>query len=71
MSLYELYIPSGWDGHTLQELLPTTGCYPSALTRKGQAMLPKPDAKLLNEDILLVSATQEGIEALRSILNSR
>ncbi|GAB4539462.1 MAG: NAD-binding protein [Anaerolineae bacterium] len=71
VNIYEFVVPDGWRGHTLQELLPEVGCLPVALTRSGQAMLPSRDTCLEACDIVHVSATWEGIDALRHRLSSQ
>lgn len=69
VELYEMAISSEWDGLTISNLLDdckNTVC--AALTRAGRAELPSPDSKLKSGDILTISATLEGIKALRSRL---
>lgn len=68
VELYEFMIPAEWEGRTLNELLPENGCSPSALTRAGRAILPDCNARLQTSDLVLVSATFEGINALRTQL---
>jgi trk system potassium uptake protein TrkA len=65
VEIYEFTIPEAWEGRTLQELLCNQGCSPAALTRAGRAMLPTPETSLEEGDIILVSATLDGIESLR------
>jgi len=65
VSICEFVVPDTWHGQTLQELLPEAGCVPAALTRAGRAILPSPPTILEDCDVVLVSATTEGIEALR------
>jgi trk system potassium uptake protein len=69
VELYEMYISPQWDGMTTSSLLDQcedTVC--AALTRAGRAELPSPDTKLKSGDILTVSATFEGVKALRAKL---
>lgn len=69
VGMYEMYIPEKWETLTIAELLNSCGeivCV--ALTRAGRAELPAPSAKLLSGDVLTVSATLEGVNALRSKL---
>jgi trk system potassium uptake protein TrkA len=68
VEVYEMTIPPEWAGLTLGKLLPPEGCVPTALTRSGRAILPRMDEVLQAGDVLLVSATFEGITALRSNL---
>ncbi|RJP48052.1 MAG: TrkA family potassium uptake protein [Anaerolineaceae bacterium] len=69
VEMYEMYISKKWDGMTVSDLLEGCGeivC--AALTRAGRAELPSPNAALKAGDVLTVSATLEGVEALRAKL---
>lgn len=69
VEMYEMFIPDKWDGMTVSDLL--AGCAEivcSALTRAGRAELPAPNTKLKKGDVLTVSATLEGVRALRAKL---
>ncbi|HMV28675.1 MAG TPA: TrkA family potassium uptake protein [Anaerolineales bacterium] len=69
VEMYEMYISPKWDGMTISNLLDGCGeivC--SALTRAGRAQLPNGGMKLQKGDILTVSATLEGVKALRAKL---
>lgn len=69
VELYEMYISPKWDGLTLSTLL--DGCSDTvcaALTRAGRAELPTPNTKLKNGDVLTISATLDGVKALRAKL---
>ncbi|NWF63690.1 MAG: TrkA family potassium uptake protein [Chloroflexi bacterium] len=69
VEMYEMYISQQWDGMTISNLL--EGCSEivcSALTRAGRAELPNPGAVLQRGDVLTVSATLEGVRALRAKL---
>ena len=68
VEIYEFPIPEAWHGRRLGELLPENQCVAVALTHAGQAMLPNADSRLEACDLLHVSATQEGAEALRKRL---
>jgi len=68
VEIYEFAVPEAWHGSRLGELLPASGCVVAALTRAGHASLPTADSLLENCDVLHVSATQEGAEALRKRL---
>jgi trk system potassium uptake protein TrkA len=65
VEIYEFVVSETWQGRTLQELLSEIECMPAALTRSGRAMLPAYDTLLEACDVIHVSATLEGIEALR------
>jgi trk system potassium uptake protein TrkA len=71
VAIYEFSVPDSWHGRTLQELLLPTGCVPAALTRAGRAILPSHNAVLEAHDVVHISATLEGVEALRNQLGSK
>lgn len=69
VEMYEMNISDKWSGMTISDLLDGCGeivC--SALTRAGRAQLPNGSMKLQTGDILTVSATLEGVRALRTKL---
>ena len=68
VEIYEILIPDSWNGRRLGEVVNHSGCMPVAVTRAGKAMLPAADTTLQAGDILHLSATFEGIEALRKQL---
>jgi len=65
VEIYELIVPAAWHGHRLGEIVNRSGCLPIALTRAGKAVLPTADTIVEEGDVLHLSATFEGIEALR------
>jgi trk system potassium uptake protein TrkA len=65
VEIYELVVPEAWRGRLVGELLAGTEAMAVAFTRAGRSLLPAPDLALAPGDILLVSATLPGIEALR------
>jgi trk system potassium uptake protein len=70
VEVYEMYISTQWDGMTIASLL--EGCNNTvcaALTRAGRAELPDPNSTLKSGDVLTVSATFEGVKALRAKLH--
>lgn len=71
VEIYEFSVPPAWDGQKLGELLPTPNCAPVSLTRAGSAILPTPDTEIKTNDIVLVSATFDGIEAVRKQLQTK
>lgn len=69
VEMYEMYISPKWNGMTVSRLL--EGCKNTvcaALTRAGRAELPTPEMILKSGDVLTVSATLEGVQALRAKL---
>lgn len=69
VELYEMYVSPKWNGMTISNLL--DGCSNTvcaALTRAGRAELPSPNTTLRTGDVLTVSATLEGVKALREKL---
>ncbi|HKZ54647.1 MAG TPA: NAD-binding protein [Anaerolineales bacterium] len=65
VEVYEFRVPDSWAGRTMRELLPEQQCLPMAVTRAGRATHPASEALLEKGDLVLLSATLEGIEALR------
>lgn len=70
VEIYEFMVPETWNGLPLQHLLPESGCVAVALTRAGQAMLPSPETHLETGDVMQLSATLEGIQAMRKRLSN-
>lgn len=70
VEVYELLVPEAWSGQTLQDLLPPEGCLPVAVSRAGRAALPGTESRLVAGDVVHVSATLAGIEALRHRLGT-
>lgn len=68
VEIYEVLVPGEWEGRMLRDLVPEQECVLAALTRAGRAMLPELDMELFGGDIVLVSATLSGSEALRARL---
>jgi len=68
VEIYELVVPPAWQGCRLGDLLPASGCLAVAVTRAGQATLPAAETVLESGDVVLLSATLEGIEAMRKRL---
>jgi len=66
VEVYELTLPREWEGRTWGELgAGLEDILPVALTRGGRALLPAADTRLEHGDLINVSATLEGIRALR------
>jgi trk system potassium uptake protein TrkA len=70
VEIYELAVPANCNGLTIGELVATDLCMPVAITRAGKAMLPTMKSALQSGDVLHVSATLDGVEALRTRLCS-
>lgn len=70
IELYEFSIPRIWERQTLTDLIQTNQCFAVSVTRAGRAMLPEKEMQLMEGDIVLVSATCDGIEAVRQRLLS-
>ena len=70
VEVYELRVPEEWSGRPLRDLLPAEGCLPVAVTRAGRAALPGPEARLEEGDVVHVSATLAGIEAMWRLLGT-
>ena len=69
VEIYEMPIPASWDGKPLGDLLRNSpDCLPAALTRAGRALLPNSDTTLQTGDLLNISATFDGIKALRTCM---
>ncbi|RPI35248.1 MAG: TrkA family potassium uptake protein [Chloroflexota bacterium] len=69
VEVYEFAVPEAWAGKILRDLLPEADIQPVSVTRAGRAMMPDLNELLVESDIILVSATLDGIEALRQRLN--
>jgi trk/ktr system potassium uptake protein len=65
VQVYELTVPSEWNGHKISELVPMEYAIPVALARNGKGILPHGEIMLASQDILQVSSTPEGVKILR------
>lgn len=70
VEIYEFTIPEKWNGKTLNELFTSDQCHPIAITRAGHAVHPDDEFILQADDIILVSATLQGIEKLSANISS-
>jgi trk system potassium uptake protein TrkA len=71
IELYEMLIPTHWEGHTLSELMNACeGCVAVAVTRAGRAEMPSPNAQLKSGDILTVGTTLDGVKRLQARLQT-
>jgi trk system potassium uptake protein TrkA len=71
VEIYECEVPASFNGRPLRDMLPDSGCIAASLTRAGCAELPSADTVLEKGDILHLSATLEGIEALRARIEAQ
>ena len=69
VEIYEFTVPASWDGHKVSEVVPSTGCVLVSLSRAGKASLASANESIRTGDILHVSATFEGAEAMRTRLH--
>jgi trk system potassium uptake protein TrkA len=70
VEVYEFTVPPAWNDHSLGEILPKQDCRSLALTRAGNAIMPNNETMLSTGDIVLVSATFDGIATLRQRLKA-
>lgn len=68
VEVYEFGVPDAWHGAGLADLVPDGLCTVAAVTRAGKAQLPSRDTRLETGDVILLSATLEGILELRQRL---
>ncbi|MGQ9490557.1 MAG: potassium channel family protein [Anaerolineae bacterium] len=68
VEVYEAVIPPQWHGRRVGEIINHSGCMPIALTRAGQASIPTAETVMEAGDLLYLSATFDGIAALRQQL---
>ncbi len=71
VEVYEVLIPQAWHGRRLDNLINHSGCMAIALTRGGKAVIPTLDSVVEAGDFLHLSATFDGITALRQRLGER
>ncbi|MBN2147045.1 MAG: TrkA family potassium uptake protein [Anaerolineales bacterium] len=71
VEIYEFSVPENWAGRPLGELVASHECSPVGLTRVGRAILPSCETILEENDVVLVSATFNGIETVRHSLRTQ
>jgi trk system potassium uptake protein len=69
VEIYEVIVPKVWDGKPLIEFLDCDRCLAISLSRAGRAFLPQGDTKLIDGDLVYLSATLDGIQSLRRRLD--
>lgn len=71
VEIYEILVPASWAGRQAQDLLePHMGVVVS-VTRAGRATLPTAESRLVAGDVVHISATLDGIEAIRKRLQGK
>jgi len=65
VEIYEIAVPASRVGRPLSEVITADGCLAVAVTRAGRSLMPEPGFVLEASDVLYVSATRAGIDALR------
>jgi trk system potassium uptake protein TrkA len=65
VQVYELTVPSEWNGRKISDLVPMEHAIAVALARNGKGILPRPETMLELQDILQVSSTSAGVKILR------
>jgi trk system potassium uptake protein len=65
VEMYELVVPDTADGHRVGELCPGGECIVVALTRNGHAEAPAQETCLEKGDVIYLTVTPAGREALR------
>jgi trk system potassium uptake protein len=70
VEIYEFTVPEAWAGQPIYKLLPHHDCVLAGLTRAGTALLPDMNFQFVEGDVILVSATLNGIEELRNRIAS-
>ncbi len=69
VEVYEILVPEGWSECTMEELFLNQDCQLVAVTKGGKAYMPSPNQKLEVGDIIHVSTTYDGINAIRERLS--
>jgi trk system potassium uptake protein TrkA len=68
VEVYEFIVPAAWRDRKIKDIVYNSKCQLVAVTRAGRAQLPDPETVVQPDDVLHVSATQDGIEDLRKRL---
>jgi trk system potassium uptake protein len=68
IEVYEVTISEDWNNQKLGKLMAGQACLAVSITRAGRAFLPTAETILETGDVLLVSATLDGIQSVRSRL---
>jgi trk system potassium uptake protein TrkA len=68
IEVYEVTISEDWNNQKLGKLVAGQACLAVSLTRAGRAFLPTAETILETGDVLLVSATLDGVQSIRGRL---
>lgn len=68
IELYEVTIPESWNMQKLGKLIAHQSCLAVSVTRAGRAFLPTNETILETGDALLLSASLDGVQSVRSRL---
>ena len=69
VEVYEFLVPTTWNGRKMGDLICSDQVVAVALTRAGKAILPNCDIPLEDGDVINISATLQGVQALRRQLD--
>jgi len=68
VEVYEFDVLDAWDGKPLKEIITSDDCTLVSLTRGGKAAIPNLDTTLKKGDVVLFSATMDGVFSVRDNL---
>ena len=68
IELYEVTIPEGWKNQKLGKLITHQSCLAVSVTRAGRAFLPTVETILETGDVVLLSASLDGVQSVSSRL---
>jgi trk system potassium uptake protein len=71
IEVYEIKVPDTWTNRAIRDLVQSSECLLVSLSRVGRAILPTQETHLMEGDILQISATIGGIQAVRRRLNTK
>ena len=66
VNIYKLDIPKTWIGKSTKDILATYKCNLVAINREGNTFVPGEKEVLINDDVLLVSASKEDFKEIQS-----
>lgn len=65
VEVYEIFVPEGWQGRTLTDVLPDGDWRPVSVTRTGKALLAQPGLVLQVGDLVHVAGTPASLATVR------